>query len=74
MDTVKVRIAVAVDAAGSWNSCGSEGMDEDDMMALAVDCVGDGEARYWVTAYLQIPKSIPEVAGEVEDDPDGEKE
>jgi hypothetical protein len=55
MPTVQVKIAVAVDRDGKWNCCGASGMDEDDMMGLAIDTVEPGERRYWLTADLQIP-------------------
>ncbi|MBO1080863.1 hypothetical protein [Roseomonas haemaphysalidis] len=63
--TVKVRIAVAVDKTGDWNAFGSKGSKAHDAMSIAVEMVEDGEARYWITAELPIP-SAADVAGEVE--------
>lgn len=63
--TVKVRIAVAVDPSGDWNACGCKGMEDGEMMALACDTVGGGEARYFLTAELPIP-SPSEIPARVE--------
>ena len=52
---VKVRIAVAVDYEGSWNATGSPGIDDETSMALAVEAVQPGEARYWITVVLPMP-------------------
>ena len=64
-NTVTVRIAVAVDPAGCWNAVGTNAIDDDDAMNLAIDGVGGGETRYWVTATLPIPEAR-EIAGKVE--------
>lgn len=53
---VKVRIAVAVDMEGNWCSAGWSNADEDDLISTAIENVETGEARYWVTAELEIPK------------------
>lgn len=63
--TVRVRIAVAVDQESDWNATGWSGADDDAAMGDAVDTVGSGEARYWVTVDLPIPQAV-EVAGNVE--------
>ena len=56
MDTVKVRIAVAVDAKGNWNAVGFSGSKNDaDKMELCVEVLDDGEARYWLEAELKLP-------------------
>jgi hypothetical protein len=63
--TVKVRIAVAVDPTGDWNSCGyktSDKGDEDGVMQICVDTLGSGEARYWLTAELEVPEAKEVVA------------
>jgi hypothetical protein len=63
MATVFVKIAVAVDAKGKWNACGWSApgkLISDDAMGIAVEGVGEGEARYYVTAVLQVPD--PEAA------------
>lgn len=56
MATVKVRIAVAVDPEGDWNSCGWKDGDVKDAMGICVDTLGSGEARYWLEAELPIPE------------------
>lgn len=57
MATVKVRIAVAVDAKGEWNACGYSGARSDaDKMDMCVETLADGEARYWLEAELAIPE------------------
>ena len=63
--TVKVRIAVAVDPSGNWESCGWRGSSDEEAMDVAVESVGTSEARYLVTAELPIPEAV-EVAGKVE--------
>lgn len=72
MATVKVRIAVAVDKDGKWNSCGASGMEDDDMLGLAADCVETGERRYWITAELEMP-SVDTVAASQSDAASGEE-
>lgn len=58
MATVKVRIAVAVDAKGEWNACGYSGARSDaDKMDMCVETLADGEARYWLEAELAIPET-----------------
>lgn len=52
---VKVRIAVAVDPSGDWNSAGWESGSDDDKMGIACETVASGEARYWLEAELDIP-------------------
>jgi hypothetical protein len=69
MKTVKVRIAVAVDRDGVWHAAGwgSGGVPATDAaMDIAVEAIGPGEARYWVTAELPVPGEV-EFAGAVED-------
>lgn len=68
MATVKVRIAVAVDADGDWNACGGSGMDDGEAMDIAIDVVGNGEARYWLTAELPVPEP-QEIEATVEPQP-----
>ena len=53
---VKVRIALAATPDGKWNCCGASGMDEDDMMSLAVDTMAEGETRFWLNAEVEIPE------------------
>jgi hypothetical protein len=67
--TVKVRIAVAVDPEGNWNSCGwSDAPSDKSMTDIAADMVGDGEAHFWLTAELPIPvvREVGEVEAKVE--------
>lgn len=66
--TVRVRIAVAVDTDGNWVACG--GPDVADDWHGAMDCMLDeikeGESRYWVEAELSIPRgSYPVFVGDV---------
>lgn len=63
--TVRVRVAAAVDPTGQWSANGWSGADGDDM-DLAIDGVGEGEARYWITADLPIPV-VREIVASVED-------
>lgn len=71
MPTVLVKIAVAVDPSGKWSAYGysQEGSSfpDENAMDAAVDGLGegDGEARYWVTAVLQVPEAVT-IAGKVE--------
>ncbi len=58
--TVRVRVAAAVDHDGFWSALGWPNADGEDMREACAN-VGDGEARYWITAELPIPKP-----GEVE--------
>lgn len=58
MTKVKVRIAVAVDASGNWNSCGASVFNNDkETMDLALEGVDPGERRYWLDAELDVPKA-----------------
>jgi hypothetical protein len=69
MKTVRVRIAVAVDADGKWNASGwgtEHTFANDTAMDIVIEGVEDGEARYWVEAELQIPEEKT-VQGEVEE-------
>jgi hypothetical protein len=57
MPDVQVRIAVAVDPKGRWNAMGWSEAKGDDAMDSAIEIVGDGEARYWLTATLPVPEA-----------------
>lgn len=73
---VKVKIAVTVDYKGNWGAHGwgkienfnslSREDNEALMMEMAVENLGDGENRYWVTATLDIPenKEVEEIKAE----------
>lgn len=63
--TVTVRIAVAVDPSGAWNAYGGGSLKDKDAMEFAVEVLGDGEARFWLTAELPVPE-IAEVPACVE--------
>lgn len=68
-EKIKVRIALCVGANGNWGAygCGPR-YDRIDMMNLAVDSVVDpglAEARYWITAEVELPK-VGELAGEAD--------
>ncbi|MBS7812305.1 hypothetical protein [Roseococcus pinisoli] len=62
---VEVRVAIAVDPTGNWNSNGWKDAEGSAAMDNAIEGVSDGEARYWLTAVLPIPKA-PEIKAEVE--------
>lgn len=66
--TVKVRIAVAVDPTGAYSATGYDTMSEKNGFDFITDTLQPGEARYWVTAELPIP-AAPEVPGTVENAP-----
>ena len=62
MATVVVKIAVAVDPSGRWSASGCPNGDNlndchPEAMEWATSLLGEGagEARYWVTAVLQVP-------------------
>lgn len=57
MAKINVRIAVAVDPDGKWNAVGFNGSDDADKMMLATEVVSAGEARYWLTATLDVPEA-----------------
>lgn len=61
--TVKVRIAVAVDCNGSWNSAGGDYMDEKDLRGCVGDSLEFGERHYWLEAELEVPEPLnsPEI-------------
>lgn len=54
---VKVRIAVAVDSGGDWNSAGWGSGSDEDKMGIACETVANGEARYWLEAELDVPEA-----------------
>lgn len=56
--TVKVRIAVAVDKNGRWNSFGVDNMDDDELLDWASEIVEPDASHYWLEAELPIP-SVP---------------
>lgn len=69
--TVKVRIAVAVNAEGDWSACGWPNPSAaGDMMGMALDSLdADGAvSEFWITAELPVPETC-DVAGAVTQDP-----
>ena len=52
----KVRIAVAVDPNGDWNSAGWKTTSDREKMELATEPLEPGEARYWLEADLDVPE------------------
>jgi hypothetical protein len=68
-ETVKVRIAIAVDREGKWAAYGFSRTDgspaNEEAWEIVLDIVDDGEARYWVTAELPVPEDA-DVVGSVE--------
>jgi hypothetical protein len=62
--TVRVRIAVAVNAKGEWDACGCSSMSDEDM-ANEVLCE-DSAGVVFVTADVPVPEPR-EVEGEVSD-------
>lgn len=71
-NTVKVRIAVAVDDCGNYVAY-SDGWKKswEDCMELMLDDLNPGEARYWVEAELPLPDANI-IAGEHRAVRDGE--
>ena len=56
---MKVRIALAIDQTGQWNAIGwgdkSFVRSDADKMAMAVEPLAEGEARYWVEVEIESP-------------------
>ena len=68
MKTVRVRIAVAVDPNGEWNASGWNSLTDkyDDVaMGIALEGVGEGEARYWIEAELPLPTGAATVQADI---------
>jgi hypothetical protein len=53
--TVRVRIAVSVDADGNWNACGWTKTSDANKMGLAIEPLSQGEQQYWLEADLTLP-------------------
>jgi hypothetical protein len=63
MKTVRIRIAVAVDSGGGWNSCGwgsSRGNEKDDeLISLVMEPMDDAVVRlHWVECDVPVPTAI----------------
>jgi hypothetical protein len=65
MRKVRVRIAVAVDPDGNWNSCGWSSGDDEQKLEIATEDLQHGESRYWLTAELEVP-DVAEIQAEIE--------
>lgn len=64
-NTVKVRIAVAMQPDGNWNAVGWRNADDSQAEGAALSAVNDSARLVWVTASVPIPE--PEVPGTVEE-------
>ena len=62
--TVKVRVAVTVDASGDWCASGWKGGDDDEVMDSAAGSIGDNEACFWLEAELPVPE-VPTITATV---------
>ena len=67
MKTIKIKIAVAIDASGKWSASGW-GVEnkpcKDVPMDIAVEGVKEGGRRYWVEAEIEVPEELT-IQGEV---------
>lgn len=58
---MKVRIALAIDSTGQWNSMGYGNLNQppvgdDELMDFALGMVNEGERRYWVDVDIDLPQ------------------
>lgn len=68
-ECIEVRVAVAVSPTGGWSCEGGSGeSNAKHIESCAIEHVQYGEALYWLTARLPIPKPV-EVAASVEVQP-----
>ena len=63
MRKATVRIAVAIDENGEWNSCGWGNVNETpredgELIAICMDCLNEGEARYFIEAEILLPEPV----------------
>ncbi len=65
---ITARIALAVDARGKFRACGSTSLSDSDAMYLALEDIGEGERRYFVSVEVELPDAVEpiEVAGTAE--------
>ena len=64
---VKVKIALVIDENGVWNANGwssDKPHHDEEVMDMAIEGVGDGEARYWIEAEVDTPE-VKTIAGTV---------
>ena len=64
--TVKVRIAVAVNAYGEWSADGADSWQDGYAINAAMTAVAGDSRVTFVTAYAPLPEPPAEVAGSVE--------
>jgi hypothetical protein len=70
--TTKIRIAVAVDAAGEWSAAGWKGARDAEAMESAVDAGGElsgTHQQYYMTIEVPLPRPIELTAATVEEGP-----
>jgi hypothetical protein len=67
MKKIKVRIAIAVDEKGGWNSCGWETAKDQEMLDLACEFIEEGVPRFfWLESEIELTTpSIPTVQGTI---------
>ena len=58
-----VRIAVAIDTDGEWNSCGAAPIPDEEAMALAKEPLDNSALCYWITAEVELPEPVKTVTG-----------
>jgi hypothetical protein len=63
--TVKVRVAVLVDADGNWSAAGWKGAGDNDV-ARDADCLEGTMQEYFVTVEVPLPRRIELTASTVE--------
>lgn len=61
---VKVRIAVVLSPVGNYEACGSNLLDEKEIMRLTQSKLHSRTAHYWVEAELDVPE-VKTVQGDV---------
>jgi hypothetical protein len=66
--TVKVRVAVLVDADGNWSAAGWKGAGDNEAMDVArdADCLEGTMQEYFVTVEVPLPRRIELTASTVE--------
>lgn len=66
MTTVRARIYIAIDPEGKWAAYGAYNLDERDAFGVVLECIDNGERRYFVEVDLPVPltAALP-LAGEL---------